>query len=649
MPNVETAESTATVYVKNIGGIAQAEVDISPGVTVLEGRNATNRTSFLRAIMGVMGSNKVTLKGDAEEGRAELTANGETYTRVLRRTADGVALSGDPYLEDPTLADLFAFLLESNEARQAVAQKKDLRETIMRPVDTDRIQSKIDRLEQERDQVDEQLKELDGLKNKLPGLEERRTELKTNIEQKRAELTDKEAKIESMDAEIDETRAEKQELEDQLADLRDLRADLDDIRSEIELQEESIGSLRQERVELQEELAELPETPMGDHQHLEDEVARLRERKQTLETKMSNLQNVIQFNEEMLGDTDETTIDALDGTDETDSKLTDQLLSDTSITCWTCGSEIKRDRIEGTLNELQDVRQDYLDSISEVEADLKELREQQRERESQQQRREKLERRLNKTESELERRQGTLEELRGQRDQLSEEIETAEQEVEQLESEDFSAVLDIHKEANQIEFDLGRLESELDDITDRISNIEDRLAEESELRARRDRIQADLQDQRTRIDRLEQEAVERFNGHMDEVLEILEYNNLARIWIERVEKTVRQGRAKAEQTAFEIHVVRTTDANVTYEDTIDHLSESEREVTGLVFALAGYLVHEVHDQVPVMLLDSLEAIDSERIAELVDYFSTHVEYLIIALLPEDAQAIPTADTRITDI
>ncbi len=51
-----------------------------------------------------------------------------------------------------------------------------------------------------------------------------------------------------------------------------------------------------------------------------------------------------------------------------------------------------------------------------------------------------------------------------------------------------------------------------------------------------------------------------------------------------------------------------------YEDTLRHLSESEREVTGFVFALAGYLVHDVHEQVPFMLLDSLEAIDSDRIA-----------------------------------
>lgn len=39
-----------------------------------------------------------------------------------------------------------------------------------------------------------------------------------------------------------------------------------------------------------------------------------------------------------------------------------------------------------------------------------------------------------------------------------------------------------------------------------------------------------------------------------------------------------------------------------------HLSENEREVVGLVFALSGYLVHDVHEQCPFILLDLLEAL-----------------------------------------
>jgi DNA repair exonuclease SbcCD ATPase subunit len=210
-------------------------------------------------------------------------------------------------------------------------------------------------------------------------------------------------------------------------------------------------------------------------------------------------------------------------------------------------------------------------------------------------------------------------------------------------------VLDLHKEANQLEFELGRLESDLDDVSDRIATIEERLAEEDDLRERREAINDDLEAQRTRIDRIEQGAVEEFNDRMDDILDMLAYENLSRIWIERVQTTVREGRRKVEKTAFELHVVRTTETGTTYEDTIDHLSESEREVTGLTFALAGYLVHDVHETVPFMLLDSMEAIDSERLADLVSYFSDYVQYLVVALLPEDAQALPDEHTRITDI
>ena len=81
---------------------------------------------------------------------------------------------------------------------------------------------------------------------------------------------------------------------------------------------------------------------------------------------------------------------------------------------------------------------------------------------------------------------------------------------------------------------------------------------------------------------------------------------------------------------------------------IDHLSESEREVTGLVFALAGYLVHEVYETVPFMLLDSLE-IDSDRTATLIEYFTDDADYLIVALLPKDTRTLDESHRRMTEI
>ena len=59
----------------------------------------------------------------------------------------------------------------------------------------------------------------------------------------------------------------------------------------------------------------------------------------------------------------------------------------------------------------------------------------------------------------------------------------------------------------------------------------------------------------------------------------------------------------------------------------------------MIIALAGYLVHNVYEVVPMMLLDSLEAVDADRIADLVDYFREYTSYLVVALLPEDANAL----------
>jgi hypothetical protein len=50
-----------------------------------------------------------------------------------------------------------------------------------------------------------------------------------------------------------------------------------------------------------------------------------------------------------------------------------------------------------------------------------------------------------------------------------------------------------------------------------------------------------------------------------------------------------------------------------------------------------------------MLLDSLEALDSGRIAALIDYLDQYAPYIVVALLPEDAAALDESYTRVTEI
>jgi len=78
-------ESKAELDVQNIGGVDETSVVFEPSVTILAGRNTTNRTSLLQAVMAAVGSDNVSVKADAEEAHVELTLNGKTYTRMLEQ------------------------------------------------------------------------------------------------------------------------------------------------------------------------------------------------------------------------------------------------------------------------------------------------------------------------------------------------------------------------------------------------------------------------------------------------------------------------------------------------------------------------------------------------------------------------------------
>jgi DNA repair exonuclease SbcCD ATPase subunit len=645
----QIAQENVQVHVENIGGINQAEINVSPGVIALTGRNATNRTSLLQAVMAAFGSNTVSLKGDADEGHVDLTIGDTTYTRTLTRQNGTVITSGDPYLNDPTVADLFAFLLESNEARRAVARGDDLRDLIMRPIDTDAIQADIEQRETEKRQLDDQLDELDALKQRLPELETERQRLDDHIDEKRDELAAKEADLEAADRDVDETRAEKAELEETLDELRETRERLDDVRYEIDTHQESLTALREERADLEAEQDDLPDTPAGDRAELDRQIEQLRTREDELEGELTELQSIIQFNEDMLDGDDLGRLDAITEESETDGAVTDQLLADESVTCWTCGTAVETDQIEATLDRLRSLRKETLGDVNAVRDDLEDRIDERTTLDEHQQQRERVERRLAQIDDELDEHETTLEDLKDERETLTDEINTLETEVEQLESKEYTELLDLHKAANQLEFDLGRLESDREDVEEEIATIENRLDQEDQLEAQRADLQAELDELRTRIERIEADAIENFNEHMETVLDILDYENIARIWLERTEQTVREGRRTVEKSVFELHVVRTTQSGTAYEDTIEHLSESEREVTGLVFALAGYLVHDLHETIPVMLLDSLEALDADRIATLVEYIKEYADYLVVALLPEDAAALDDDYQRVTEI
>ena len=94
----ESIDKPCQISVQNLGGIDSLESEIQPGISLLVGRNATNRTSLLRSIAAGLGGyqSAARLKTDSGSGAVELTIDGENYSRKFTRNGRTVTKGGEP-------------------------------------------------------------------------------------------------------------------------------------------------------------------------------------------------------------------------------------------------------------------------------------------------------------------------------------------------------------------------------------------------------------------------------------------------------------------------------------------------------------------------------------------------------------------------
>ncbi|WP_459190710.1 archaea-specific SMC-related protein [Halosimplex sp. J119] len=632
-----TFDEPVTVSVRSLGGIDREEVTLDPGVTVLTGRNATNRTSLLRSIAAALGGSAGELKADADEGSVELAIGEETYTRQLQRTNGAVAASGEPYTDDESLVDLYSCLLATNPARQAVERGDGdaLREVVMDPIDTAEIRAEIDRRQREVRTLSEELTEADREAERLPDLRER-------LEARREEREAVRDSIESIEAAIDAEEFDASDAEDAeqvVEDLREAREEYEAVRDRLDTQRTSIESLEDERETVAGKL-EAVDAPRAELDEATEELDALQQRRRALENTVNNLVSIVEFNEELA---DESS-DALPGDGGDDDVVAALDPTAETVDCWTCGTTVERAAIEERVDDLREVVDEKRRERNELRTEIGEQREYVADLREDVQEQESLSEQLDDIDAEIERRESRVEDLESRAEELRERIEELEQEAADSDDLRDSDLLDRYQRLSELEYERGQIDESIDALEAEIEAAQaerdrrDRL--ESEIDAHRDELAA----LRSRIADVERAAVETFNDHMETVLGLLGYENVERVWIER--KTDAAADEVAPESTFDLHVVRSTPAGSVYDDTVAHLSESEREVIGLVVALSGYLVHDVHEEVPFVLLDSLEAIDAERIADLVEYFADYAPYLVVALLPEDAQALPERFARV---
>lgn len=609
--------------VSNIGGIARGAIGFEPGVTILAGQNASNKSSLLEGVSAVLGGPKPSLKSDAEAGRVELDVDDEeSFVELARDDGRAVVSDARRYTSERDLAELFVSLDEENPIRRAAVTDGDLHDLLMRPVDTDEIEAEIARLERRKSSLDDRIAEIDRREDRLAGLESRVQSLEAKLRSVEEELSEKRQSI--REAEADQEASE--EARQLLDELEATRAERETVRERIRTQQNALRSLREEREDLRERIAALEdEGPAEDLEAIRHEIDQLRQEKTVLTNTINSLSPLVEMNRQLLGE---------DGSfpAELSGDVVERLdPSSRTMTCWTCGSSVEQSRIAEQVQVVGEIVQEKRERRRAVEDRLDALTDQIRRREEAETKREELADRDRELEREMRTREETISGLEADRDELDEAVAELQSAVDETEELRDSAVVDLHEEASQLEYRRGHLESKLETVRDEIAEIEAALDRRDDLVEERETVQDRLRAERDRIETTERETVSTINECTQEVLDLLAYENLERVWVERVA----EGGSPSE-TSFELHVVRTTADGAAYEDVVEHLSKSEREVVGLVVALAGYIVHDVADEVPVVVIDAIEMLDADRIQSLLDFFARHATYVLAATLPEEA-------------
>jgi len=628
MTGERTAES-ARIDVRNVGGISQATVRLDSGVTVLSGENASNKSSLLRSIAGVLGGPVPQVKTDEDSGRIRMRTGGDEYT--LELSAEGgetTVANRSPYADETALCELFVALTEDNPIRRAVQNGAELYELLMRPVDTAKVEREVERLVAERERLDERLDELDRMADRLPELRRRENTVESELDAVRAELTTKRDVVSDLEDQLEHRNGETSEL----ADRREQRAELRERRS---THEAAIESLQAELNDVNEELSTLEaagtETDTSD---IEAELERLHSRKRELTSTINSLGSIVELNEQVLDGTAEIP-DALEP-DDAAARL-DRVRR--SVTCWTCGTTVEQSRIADRLETIREIRREKRDERGSVTCRIETLTERKETIEAEQAKLDRLQERAVELRAEIESRRRSVSDLESELRSVEGDIER----LQAVEGDGDTEVSEYYEAISELEYERGRLTSEREELEGEIGEIESALADREDVVAERERVTTELRATRQRIDRLERELVETFNETMDEVLDTLSYDALERIWFERRSSDD----DSVSGTTFELHVVRATDTGVAYDDTVDSLSKSEREVVGLIVALAGYLVHDVASSVPFVIVDAVEMFDAGRIQGLLEHFDEHADYVVAAVLPEEGAELSESYDTVT--
>lgn len=567
------------VKIENIGGIYQGSAPLSEGLNAVRASNWQGKSSLIAALKAVMGIGKPLTEGEVQ-GYVEFNTGEETYQVELRQDGDTVVRSGQPYLtDDLTLvsADLFAFFDEGNKIREAVRRGENLEKLLTRPLDIENIDEQIADLKHEREQVQREQEKAEEATKHLPSVQERVTQLETKLDSLRAQR-----------ANIQTGRTESSELEQKRDELGDHRTQRSTVIDRIEQLESSIE--RTER-ELEDKRTELDDHEVPDVEDVADTLESRRSELQELDQDVELLQSVYSTNKRIL---EEDRLDLLTDVDR-------GLMGD-NVNCWICGTEVEQAEVEEQIEVLgQRVteRQSEADNRRQRVEELQSKLDQQREAE---QKATRLKREIDELEEKLVNRRQSLTSARERLEEIEDEIESLSEEVDELD-----------EKVTDIESDIKVAEHELKNVREELNTLQAQANRHETLESEYDQLTDELNQLKNRRDRIKRQMRESFDESIQEIVDLFE--------------TGFDGAHLTDQ--FELVVAREG-----RQASLDTLSEGERELLGVIVALAGYEAFDVGEDVPIMLLDDLGGFDEGNLSTLIQYLHDRTELLVFTAYPE---------------
>lgn len=598
--------------VSNIGGIEKETFELSPGVTLLTGPNASNKTSLLNAFAFALGAKSAPLRSGSTEGWVELSNDDINIHRQLTHANGETKISGQSLLEttedsagDPKCLATFINLLEFNSFRTAIRRGDPIESLLMGPLDIEDLEEERAKLIKSKKNLDSKISDLDVSQTELERVQEKRESINAELDELHEELSNL------------RTRRDSTEEQDELSEYHQKQADLNAERTQLssDIQDitDSIDRLEQQR---QAALEEVNEAQQEAESYDPDKIRRnrreLRERLDTADERIETLQTAVTANREML----DLDIDWA-GSHEHN-------ISADRIRCWACGSMADRNRFEATIEEILDSIADERGKRDKLKPQLNELDEDLKAYNNAQSRAADSKDRVRELKKRTEQRQNSLQTKRELLADVNEELADVQQQIDEMRKTNNGQGNKLDDKIEQTQKEVLSKQSELTRLDSVLSDIRADIEKRDELTQQREDLRERIQSVTNEIEQAEQRLRESFNTTVADLIERLEFDSFERIWLDG---------------SFEIVVAREIEGTI-HRSPVAHLSEGEREMVGLVCGLAGYITYDLDDTIPVLLLDSLGAFDINRLEPLISYFSDRTEYLVVAVYPEIAEQIP---------